>query len=97
MAPPFKVAEFDIMYSLGISKEGDILDLATELNLIQKSGTWFSYGDTRLGQGRENVKRFLKEEGKILEEMEAKVRESLGFGADAEEEENSEKETEPSK
>jgi recombination protein RecA len=98
MAPPFKVAEFDIMYSLGISKEGDILDLATELNLIQKSGTWFSYGETRLGQGRENVKRFLKEEGKILEEMEAKVRESLGFGASSEDVvENSEKETEPKK
>lgn len=91
MAPPFKVAEFDIMYSLGISKEGDILDLATELNLIQKSGTWFSYGETRLGQGRENVKRFLKEEGKILAEMEAKVRESLGFGASSEEEKEEEK------
>jgi len=96
MAPPFKVAEFDIMYSLGISKEGDILDLATELNLIQKSGTWFSYGETRLGQGRENVKRFLKEEQKILAEMEVKVRESLGFGAEAEEEEKTEKETKPS-
>ncbi len=95
MAPPFKVAEFDIMYSLGISKEGDILDLATELNLIQKSGTWFSYGDTRLGQGRENVKRFLKEEVKILAEMEAKVRESLGFGDSSEkEEEKKDKETE---
>lgn len=92
MAPPFKVAEFDIMYSLGISKEGDILDLATELNLIQKSGTWFSYGDTRLGQGRENVKRFLKEEGKILQEMEAKVRESLGFGDSTDDEEKEEKE-----
>ncbi|MCK5033675.1 MAG: DNA recombination/repair protein RecA, partial [Calditrichia bacterium] len=78
-----------------ISKEGDILDLATELNLIQKSGTWFSYGDTRLGQGRENVKRFLKEEVKILAEMEAKVRESLGFGDSSEkEEEKKDKETE---
>jgi recombination protein RecA len=97
MAPPFKVAEFDIMYSLGISKEGDILDLASEMNLIQKSGTWFSYGETRLGQGRENVKRFLKEEGKILEEIETKVRESLGFGAEAEDEENTKKEKEPEK
>ncbi|MFC2088255.1 recombinase RecA [Calditrichota bacterium] len=79
MAPPFKEAEFDIMYSLGISKEGDILDLATNQNLIQKSGTWFSYGETRLGQGRENVKRFLKEEEKILAELEIKVRENLGL------------------
>jgi recombination protein RecA len=86
MAPPFKDAEFDIMYSRGISKEGDILDLATEMNLVQKSGTWFSYGDTRLGQGRENVKRFLKEEENILTEMESKVRENLGIGAEAEEE-----------
>jgi len=86
MAPPFKIAEFDIMYSLGISKEGDILDLASEMNLVQKSGTWFSYGDTRLGQGRENVKRFLKEEEKILVELEAKVREKLGFRAEEEEE-----------
>jgi len=86
MAPPFKIAEFDIMYSLGISKEGDILDLASEMNLVQKSGTWFSYGDTRLGQGRENVKRFLKEEEKILIEMEAKVREKLGLGPEKKEE-----------
>lgn len=89
MAPPFKDAEFDIMYSQGISKEGDILDLATEMNLVQKSGTWFSYGDTRLGQGRENVKRFLKEEEKILTELETKVREKLGFGEGTEEEKSS--------
>lgn len=79
MAPPFKEAEFDIMYSQGISKEGDILDLAINQNLVQKSGTWFSYGETRLGQGRENVKRFLKEEEKILAELEGKVRENLGL------------------
>jgi len=78
MAPPFKEAEFDIMYSRGISKEGDILDLACNMNLVQKSGTWFSYGETRLGQGRENVKRFLIEENKILTEIEQKVREELG-------------------
>jgi recombination protein RecA len=86
MAPPFREAEFDIMYSKGISKEGDILDLATEMNLVQKSGTWFSYGDTRLGQGRENVKRFLKEEQKILAEMEAKVREKIGAEKETEDE-----------
>jgi recombination protein RecA len=62
MAPPFREAEFDIMYSQGISMEGDLLDQAVNHNLIQKSGTWFSYGETRLGQGRENVKRYLQED-----------------------------------
>ncbi len=82
MAPPFRDAEFDIMYSLGISKEGDILDNAVNFNIIQKSGTWFSYGETRLGQGRENVKRFLKENPDILEEVSAKVRIALGLDED---------------
>lgn len=79
MAPPFREAEFDIMYSQGISKIGDILDLATNYNLIQRSGTWFSYGDLRLGQGRENVKRYLAENEKLLREIESKVREKLGL------------------
>jgi recombination protein RecA len=79
MAPPFREAEFDIMYSLGISKTGDILDLAVNSDLVQKSGTWFSYGDTRLGQGRENVKRYLDENEKLLAELEIKVREQLGL------------------
>lgn len=79
MAPPFRDAEFDIMYSKGISKEGDILDQAVNHNLIQKSGTWFSYGETRLGQGRENVKRYLKEDEKMFAELEKKVREKLGL------------------
>ncbi len=82
MAPPFRDAEFDIMYSLGISKEGDILDNAVNFNIIQKSGTWFSYGETRLGQGRENVKRFLKENPDMLEEVSAKVRIALGMEED---------------
>ncbi len=82
MAPPFRDAEFDIMYSLGISKEGDILDNAVNFNIIQKSGTWFSYGETRLGQGRENVKRFLKENSDILEEVSTKVRIALGMEED---------------
>ena len=82
MAPPFRDAEFDIMYSLGISKEGDILDNAVNFNIIQKSGTWFSYGETRLGQGRENVKRFLKENPDILEEVSTKVRIALGMEED---------------
>ncbi len=79
MAPPFRDAEFDLMYSQGISKEGDILDQAVNHNLIQKSGTWFSYGETRLGQGRENVKRFLKEDEKMLAELEMQVRQKLGL------------------
>jgi recombination protein RecA len=79
MAPPFRDAEFDIMYSLGISKEGDLLDQAVNFNLIQKSGTWFSYGDTRLGQGRENVKRYLQEDEKLLSELDNKVRQKLGL------------------
>lgn len=82
MAPPFRDAEFDIMYSLGISKEGDILDNAVNFNIIQKSGTWFSYGETRLGQGRENVKRFLKENPDMLEEVSTKVRIALGMEED---------------
>jgi len=90
MAPPFREAEFDIMYSQGISMEGDLLDQAVNHNLIQKSGTWFSYGETRLGQGRENVKRYLQEDKKLLSELLKKVREKLGLipssGAPAEKE-----------
>jgi len=81
LAPPFKEAEFDIMYSQGISKIGDVLDMAANFNLVQKSGTWFSYGDMRLGQGRENVKRYLAENEKIFSELETKVREKLGLTA----------------
>jgi len=79
LAPPFKDAEFDIMYSRGISKTGDILDQAVNFNIIHKSGTWFSYGDLRLGQGRENVKRYLDDTEKVLTEIELKVREKLGL------------------
>ena len=79
MAPPFREAEFDIMYSQGISQIGDILDQAVNHNLVQKSGTWFSYGETRLGQGRENVKRYLMEDDKLLSQLELKVREILGL------------------
>jgi len=88
MAPPFREAEFDIMYSLGISKEGDVLDQAVIYNIVQKSGTWFSYGETRLGQGRENVKRFFKENPDIFNEIEKKVRIEMGLikGEEKEEE-----------
>ncbi len=91
MAPPFKEAEFDIMYAEGISKEGDILDNAVNHRIIQKSGTWFSFDETRLGQGRENVKRFLKENPDILESITKQVR--LKMGLDKEPESNTEKET----
>jgi recombination protein RecA len=79
VAPPFREAEFDIMYSQGISKEGDVLDQATNHQIIQKTGTWFSYNETRLGQGRENVKRFLCENQDIYSEIEKKVRAKLGL------------------
>jgi len=74
VAPPFKEAEFDIIYGEGISKEGNILDIAVQLDIIRKSGAWFSYNDQRLGQGRENVKKFLKENPEICQEIEAKIR-----------------------
>lgn len=80
VAPPFKQAEFDIMYGLGISREGSIIDIGTELEIINKSGTWYSYEDSRLGQGKENVKEFLKENPAIAEQIENKIREVLAIG-----------------
>jgi len=80
MAPPFKQADFDIMYGTGISKEGSLLDIATELNIINKSGTWYSYNNDRLGQGRENVKEYLKEHLDVAREIEQKVRQALNVG-----------------
>jgi len=79
VAPPFKTAEFDIMYGLGISREGDVLDLAVESDIANKSGSWYSYKETRLGQGRENSKVFLAENPSILREMENLVREKHGL------------------
>jgi recombination protein RecA len=81
IAAPFRQAEFDIMYGTGISKEGDLIDLAVEKNIIQKSGTWFSYGEERLGQGRENVKTYLTDNAKLMQEIEKKVREAIGLRA----------------
>ena len=75
IAPPFKEAEFDIMFGQGISREGDILDLAANDNIIVKSGAWYAYNDQKIGQGRENAKMFLKDNPQILEEVEEKVRE----------------------
>ncbi|MGG7163718.1 recombinase RecA [Clostridium ihumii] len=75
VAPPFKQAEFDIMYGQGISREGDVLDIAVKEEIVQKSGAWFSYGDVRLGQGRENAKAYFKENPEIRLEIENKIRE----------------------
>ncbi|WP_035479492.1 recombinase RecA [Gelidibacter mesophilus] len=74
VAPPFKLAEFDIMYGEGISKVGEILDIAVENEIIKKSGSWFSYGDTKLGQGRDAVKALIKDNPELMDELEAKVR-----------------------
>ena len=80
VAPPFKMVEFDLMYGKGISYEGDILDLALKGDIIQKTGAWFSYGDLRIGQGRENTKNFLKENSKEMAEIEKKVKAFMGLG-----------------
>ena len=77
VAPPFREAEFDIMYGKGISKEGNIVDLAVNLDIIEKSGSWFSYKDTRIGQGRENVKKYLIENPDVMKEVEDKIRDNF--------------------
>jgi recombination protein RecA len=76
VAPPFRIAEFDIMYNEGISQTGDILDIAVEDDIVDKRGSFFNYGETRLAQGRENAKTFLREHPEILLEIENKIRES---------------------
>ena len=77
VAPPFSEAEFDIVYGQGISKEGNILDMAVNLDIVEKAGSWFSYNGERIGQGRENVKKYLKENPEMLEDIEEKVRENF--------------------
>lgn len=77
VAPPFRKAEFDIMYGTGISKTGEIIDLGVELNVIKKSGSWFSYGETKLGQGRDAVKSLLEDNLELLEELETKIKAEL--------------------
>jgi recombination protein RecA len=79
VAPPFREAEFDILYGKGISKEGDILDLASARNIIDKSGAWFSYKGERLGQGRENVRLFLMQNRDLCLEIENQVRKDMGL------------------
>lgn len=80
IAPPFRTAEFDMMYGHGISHTGEILDLGVDLEIVQKSGAWFSYGETRLGQGRENAKAYFDEHPELAEEVEAKIRASKDVG-----------------
>ncbi|MFT5777105.1 MAG: recombination protein RecA [Crocinitomicaceae bacterium] len=84
VAPPFRRAEFDIMYGLGISKVGEIIDIGVEMNIIKKSGSWFSYGETRLGQGRDAVKAIIKDNPELMEELEHKIKEALSPSAEVE-------------
>jgi recombination protein RecA len=79
LAPPFREAEFDVMYGEGISREANVLDLAVEQGIVEKSGTWFSYRDQRIGQGRDNARKFLKDNPKMLAEMETAVRHAVGL------------------
>jgi recombination protein RecA len=92
VAPPFKVAEFDVMYNEGISTAGDILDLGTQLEIITKRGAFYSYGDIRLGQGRENAKEFLRQNQDLMDEIDSAVREhamqGFAIGVISESEEN---------
>jgi recombination protein RecA len=79
VAPPFRVAEFDILYGEGISREGDLLDLGAAHNVVDKSGSWYSYGELRLGQGRENARKFLKDNPDLTTEIDQKIRVALGM------------------
>jgi len=81
VAPPFRQAEFDLIYGLGISRETGVLDTATDLGIVAKTGSWYTYGDTRIGQGKENVREFLRQNPTILDEIEAKIRGALNLGA----------------
>ena len=90
VAPPFKVAEFDIMFGKGISKEGDILDLAVLHDIINKAGAWYSYNGEKIGQGRENTKLYLANNPEVMEEIEQQVRNKCGIGVDAEQTESEE-------
>jgi recombination protein RecA len=94
VAPPFREAQFDILYGIGISKIGDLLDLAVNNKIVDKSGAWFSYGEERLGQGRENVRQYLQENPKLLDEIETAVKEALGMIPAAKTEEKQEEKAE---
>ena len=79
VAPPFKQAEFDIMYGAGISREGEIIDLGVQAGIVDKAGAWFSYNGTRIGQGKDNVREYLRENPEMAREIENRVREKLGI------------------
>jgi recombination protein RecA len=81
VAPPFKEAEFDILYGTGISKEGELVDLGADLGVVEKSGAWYSFNGERIGQGRENTKEFLKENPEIADAIEQRIREKCGLNA----------------
>ncbi|OLC90420.1 MAG: recombinase RecA [Deltaproteobacteria bacterium 13_1_40CM_3_71_4] len=83
VAPPFREAEFDIMYGTGISKEGELIDIAAEQGIVEKTGAWYAFGGDRIGQGRENARDFLREHAEVAATIEAKVREKFGLKADA--------------
>ena len=88
VAPPFRVAEVDIMYGEGISREGDLVDLASDMKIIKKSGSWYSYGEDRIGQGRENAKKYLRDNPGVYAEIDHKVRVAYGFEEETEDEGN---------
>src|SRR6185369_8236897 len=81
VAPPFKEVEFDILYGTGISKEGDLIDLASENGIVEKSGSWYGFNGERIGQGRDNARDYLKEHPEVLKEIELKVHEKFNIGA----------------
>jgi recombination protein RecA len=82
MAPPFREAEFDIVFGEGISKEGDLIDLGVEKNLVEKSGAWYSYKGERIGQGRENAKQFLRDNPDVFKRVDVELRKALGLTKD---------------
>ncbi len=97
IAPPFKEAEFDIMFGEGISYVGDVLDLAASINVINKSGAWYAYEGSKIGQGRENAKQYLKDNPQVCEQVSSKVREHFGLGAGRREEDDAQKKEEAKK
>jgi recombination protein RecA len=82
VAPPFRQVEFDIIFGEGISKVGEIIDMGVELNILQKSGSWFAYGDSKIGQGRDAVKQFLNDNPGVADEIEGKIRSALQIAAE---------------
>jgi recombination protein RecA len=84
VAPPFKEIEFDLLYGLGISREGEIVDMGAEIGVVEKTGAWYSFGSERIGQGRENTKQYLRDHPEVAREIESRIRDKMGLGAPAE-------------